>query len=60
MRGKYRSKPITAVVMDGVITRFEYEDKKGHWHFPLIEDGKNVDEHLFELEGEGIVDGGGN
>lgn len=50
VKGKYRGKAINALVKNGVITRFEYQDDKGKWFYPLIVDGQNVEKDIFELE----------
>lgn len=50
VQGKYRGKAINALVKNGVITRFEYQDDKGKWFFPLIVDGENAEKDKFELE----------
>jgi len=52
VKGKYRGKAINALVKNGVITRFEYQDDKGKWFYPLIVDGQNVEKDKFELEVE--------
>lgn len=54
-KGFYRTKKITAVLIPGTdtIRRFQFDDRPGIWHFPLIVNGVNVEIHKFTLfEGE--------
>ena len=50
VKGKYKNKPIIANVVNGVVTYFAYEHDRGKLFYPLIENGRNVEENEFEFD----------